>query len=105
MKKDKTEENKKLENDSRNNEEVQNLIQQISEMKEQIPELEDRHLRSSLWFMGIKEKSCVESEKWQESETKVKVFLEEKLGFQTDEITIDRTHRIGKKKREKKGPS
>ena len=55
--------------------------------------------------MVIKEKSCVESEKWQESETKVKVFLEEKLGFQTDEITIDRTHRIGKKKREKKGPS
>ena len=52
--------------------------------------------------MVIKEKSCVESEKWQESETKVKVFLEEKLGFQTDEITIDRTHRIGKKKREKK---
>ena len=48
MKKDKTEENKKLETESRNNEEVQNLIQQISEMKEQIPELEDRHLRSSL---------------------------------------------------------
>ena len=45
--------------------------------------------------MGIKEKSCVESEKWQE----------EKLWFETDEITIDRTHRIGKKKRGKKGPS
>ena len=55
--------------------------------------------------MVIKEKSCVESEKWQESETKVKFFLQEKLGFETDEITIDRTHRIGKKKWGKKGPS
>ena len=55
--------------------------------------------------MGIKEKSCVESEKWQESETKVKFFLQEKLGFETDEITIDRTHRTGKKKWGKKGPS
>ena len=48
MKKDKTEEKQKLETDSRNNEEVQNLIQQNSEMKEQISELEDRRQRSSL---------------------------------------------------------
>ena len=48
MKKDKTEEKQKLETDSRNNEEVQNLIQENSEMKEQISELEDRHRRSSL---------------------------------------------------------
>ena len=48
--------------------------------------------------MGIKEKSGVENETWEESETKMKVFLQEKLGLETDEITIERVHRIGKKK-------
>ena len=50
--------------------------------------------------MGIKEKSGVESETWEESEIEVKVFLQEKLGLDSDEITIERAHRIGKK-----GPS
>ena len=44
-------------------------------MKEQIAELEDRHQRNNLRFMCIKEKSGVESETWEESEAKVKVFL------------------------------
>ena len=72
MKKDMTEEKQKLESDYRNNEEVQNLIQQNTEMKEQNAELEDRHWRNNLRFMGIKVKSGVESETWVESETKVK---------------------------------
>ena len=46
--------------------------------------------------MGMKEKSGVESETWEESEAKVKVFLQEKLGSETDEITIERARRIGK---------
>ena len=75
MKKDMTEEKQKLETDDRNNEEVQKLIQQNTEMKEQIAELEDRHQRNNLRFMCIKEKSGVESETWEESEAKVKVFL------------------------------
>ena len=62
MKKDMTEEKQKLESDYRNNEEVQNLIQQNTEMKEQNAELEDRHWRNNLRFMGIKVKSGVESE-------------------------------------------
>ena len=66
-------------------------------MKGQIEELQDRHRRNNLRFMGIKEKSGAESETWEESETKVKVFLQEKLGLETDEITIERAHRIGKK--------
>ena len=36
MKKDMTEEKQKLETDSRNNEEIQKLVQQNTEMKEQI---------------------------------------------------------------------
>ena len=52
--------------------------------------------------MGIKEKSGVENETWEESETKMKVFLQEKLGLETDEITFDRVYRIGKKKEGKR---
>ena len=71
-------------------------------MKEQTAELEDRHRRNNLRFMDIKGKPGVESETWEESETKVKVFLKEKLGLETDEITIKRTHRIGKKEEGKR---
>ena len=102
MKKDMTEEKQKLEIDNRNNEVVEKLIQQNTEMKEQIAELEDRHRRNNLRFMGIKEKSGVESETWEESEAKVKVFLQEKMGLETDEITIERAHRIGKKEEGKR---
>ena len=98
MKKDMTEEKQKLETDSRNNEEVQKLIQQNTEMKEKIAELEERHQSNDLRFMGIKEKSGVESETWEESE----VFLEEKLGLETDEITIERPHRIGQEEEGKR---
>ena len=52
--------------------------------------------------MGIKEKSGVGSETWEESETKVKIFLQEKLGLETDEITIERAYRIGKKEKGKR---
>ena len=97
MKKDMTEEKQKLETDNRNIEEIQNLIQQNTEMKEQIAELEDRHRRNNLRFMGIKEKSGVESETWEESKAKMKLSLQEKLDLEIDEITIERSHRIGKK--------
>ena len=61
MKKDMMEEKQKLETDYRNNEEVQNLIQQNLEMKEELAELKDRHRRNNLRSMGVKEKSGVES--------------------------------------------
>ena len=96
MKKDMTKEKQKLETDNRKSEEVQNLIQQNTEMKEQIAELEDRERRNNLQFMGIKEKSGVESETWEESKTNVKVILQEKLGLETDETTIETAHMIGK---------
>ena len=81
---------------------MQNLTQQNTEMKEQNAELEDRHWRNNLRFMGIKVKSGVESETWVESETKVKAFMQEKLGLETEEIIIDRPHRIGKKEKGKR---
>ena len=96
MKKDIKKEKQKLENDYRNNEETQNLIQQNTEMKVQIAELENRHRRNSLRFMGMKETSGVESE--DESQTKVKVLLPERLGLETEEITIEREEKEEGKK-------
>ena len=97
-----TEEKQKLETDSRNNEEVQRLIKQNAEMKMQIAELENRHGRNYLRFMGNKEKSGVETEAWEESEAKMTVFVQEKLGLETDKLTIERAHRTGKKEEERR---
>ena len=47
--------------------------------------------------MGIKEKSGVESETWQESETEEKVFLQKNLVLETEDITIEKAHEIGEK--------
>ena len=89
-----TVEKQKPETGYKNNEVVQNFIQQNTDMKEQIAELENRHRRNNLRFMGIKEKSEVERETLEESETKKKVFLQE--------ITIERAHRIGNKEERKR---
>ena len=97
-----TEEKQKLETDNRNNEEFQTLILQNTKIKEQTAELKDRHRGNNLKYMGIKEKSGAERETWEESETKVKVFLQEKLDLETAEITIERAHRIGKKEEVKR---
>ena len=74
-------------------------------MKEQIAEIADRHRRNNLRFIDIKEKSGVESKKWEVSETKVKVFLQEKW-VQILTKSLLRKH-IGseRKNREKEGPS
>ena len=97
-----TEEKQKLETDSRNNKEVQNLIKQNTEMKEQIEALKDKHRRNNLRFLGIKGKSGVESETQEESKAKAKVFLQEKLGLETDKIIIERAYRFGKKEEGKR---
>ena len=102
MKKEITEEKQKLETDNRNNEEVQGLIQQNIKMEEQVAELKDRHRRNNLRFMGIKEKSGLDSETWEEIEEKVKVTLQEQLGLETDKISIERAHKIGKKEEGKR---
>ena len=52
--------------------------------------------------MGIKGKSRVKSEIWEESKTKLEVFLQAKVGLETDEITIESAHLIRKKNGEKK---
>ena len=57
--------------------------------------------------MGIKKKKKkkneVETETWEESEKKMKVFLQGKLDLETEKIINKRVHRIGKKEEKKKG--
>ena len=56
--------------------------------------------------MGIKKKKKkneVETETWEESEKKMKVFLQGKLDLETEKIINKRAHRIGKKEEKKKG--
>ena len=96
MKSDMTEEKQKLETHNRNNEEVQKFIHQNTEMKEQSAQLQDIHRRNNLQFTGMKEESGTESETWEESKAKIKVFLQEKLGLEN--CFIERAYRIGKKK-------
>ena len=71
-------------------------------MKEQIAELQDRHRKNNLQFLGVKEKSGVESETWQKIEAKVEASLQEKLGLETEEIAIETAHSIGKKEEVKR---
>ena len=95
-------EKQKLETDNRNNKEVQNLIQRNIEMKEQTAELEDRHRRNYIRFIGIKEKYGVESKIWEEREQKGKFFCKKNCVLETDEITVERAHGISKKEEEKR---
>ena len=52
--------------------------------------------------MAIKEKFGVKKQRWEEYKTKVKVFLQEKLGLDIEEITLERAHKDRNKKEEGK---
>ena len=65
-------------------------------MKNRLVDLEDCSRRNNLRINGIKEGK---SETWEECEERVNCFLEEKLDMDTSKISIQRAHRIGKKKR------
>ena len=133
MKNDMTEEKQKLETDNRNNEKVQNLMMMMMMMMmncfsvwltderrlalfpaETI--VRDPHHRSSglaEWNCAVvittapreKEKFGIESETWEESKTKLEVFLQEKLGLETEKITIESAIGSGRNKRKKDEPS
>ena len=62
---------------------------------EKLAELEDRSRRNNLRFDGILEDA---GETWEDSEDKVRSFLQNKLDLK-DEVKIERAHRSGKKTR------
>lgn len=65
-------------------------VKEHKEVLDKLSDLEDRSRRNNLRFEGIEEN---ESETWEQSEQKVKVFLKDKLGLK-DDIVIERVHRV-----------
>ena len=60
--------------------------------------------RNNFQIMNIKEKVAEVGETWGKSQTKVKVFMQQKVGLETEKIIIERARSIGKKRRGEKGP-
>ena len=96
MKNDMKEEKQKLEADYRNlNSEKYQNKRANCRIRRQIPKKKFTiygHL-GEIWSRKLN---------MEESKTKVKVFLSEKTGLETEEITIDRAYRIGKKREGKR---
>ena len=65
------------------------------EIKNKLVDLEDRSRRNNLRINEIKEGK---NETWEECEKRINCFLREKLDMDTDEIWIERAHRVGEKK-------
>ena len=58
--------------------------------------------RNNFQIMNIKEKVAEVGETWGKSQTKVKVFMQQKVRLETGKIIIERARSIGKKEEGKK---
>ena len=67
-------------------------------LKNKLRSLEDRNKRNILRVEGVTEN---DNETWEESESKVKDLIKERMGID-EELKIERAHRIGKKENRKK---
>ncbi|KAI8517875.1 hypothetical protein Bbelb_038920 [Branchiostoma belcheri] len=66
---------------------------EVTEMANKLDYIENQSRRNNLIFDGIKDDR---KETWEQSETKVKEVLRNKLRLNTDNIEIERAHRNGK---------
>ena len=73
---------------------INHLQPDINEIYEKMRDIEDRARRNNLRFEGIRDDL---NEDWAESEKKLKIVIQDKLGLDADNIIIERAHRIGKK--------
>ncbi|XP_065675715.1 uncharacterized protein LOC136091922 [Hydra vulgaris] len=78
--------------ESKKSPDISNIENGNNNIEKKIAELEDRSRRNNLRFVGIEDKA---NETWEESEQKIKEFLNTKLNIQ-ENILIDRAHRVGK---------
>ncbi|XP_065665360.1 uncharacterized protein LOC136086798 [Hydra vulgaris] len=69
-----------------------------NDVKDKLAELEDRSRRNNLRFNGVEES---ENESWEDSERKIQEVLKSKFGF-TNDLEIERAHRIGRNEKMKK---
>ncbi|XP_070545564.1 uncharacterized protein [Ptychodera flava] len=72
-------------------EENKNLNDQVNDLTNDLDSLRGQMKRDNLLFKGI---SQDDDETWDQSESKVKSFITDKLGLNGDNIEVDRVHRL-----------
>lgn len=77
------------------------IEEQIMKLENKADDLENRSRRNNLCFDGIKEDV---NEQWPDSERKIRDLLSKNLNISTDEFTIERAHRVGRKDSSKSKP-
>ena len=79
-------------------ENVKQQQQQKEALNDKLVDLESRSMRENLLFYGLKEDTD------EDCEAIVKSFIAEKLEIPTDDIILDRTHRLGSSRAQKPRP-
>jgi len=75
-------------------EDIDQIHDKIQQLEEKTDDLENRSRRSNLCFDGVLEDA---KEKWDDTEKKLRNLLDNTMNISTDEYTIERAHRVGKK--------
>jgi len=73
------------------------LEKNVESLLEKTDDLENRSRRNNLCFEGIPEQ-LHGHESWEKSEEKIKNLVSNKLHIDTDDLIIERAHRVGRKK-------
>ena len=73
---------------------VKEVNDKMKDLEEKIDDLENRSRRNNLCFDGIKEEA---NESWSTTEKKIREIISTKLNIKTDEYTIEKAHRVGKR--------
>ena len=77
------------------NSKLNSIGKKIEELESKTDDLKNRSRRNNLCFDGIKEDA---RESWSDSEKKIKDLLASKFNIATDNFTVERAHRIGRRK-------
>ena len=72
-------------------EKVGNLQTQVGELSAKYDNLEGQSRRENLRFFNMKEET---RETWEETETKVRTYIKDELGIESENIQIERAHRL-----------
>ena len=84
--------------DLNSRERLENLENSITALVVKTDDLENRSRWRNLCFEGIDEVAKDANETWQQSEDKVKTIISDKLELDSDDIPIERAHRVGARK-------
>ena len=77
----------------RSDKNIDEIREKIKELENKTDDIENRTRRNNLCFDGINEGV---KESWSESERKIRDLLSSKFSISTDELSIERAHRVGR---------